>query len=110
MKPNTATKNPAAVSLGRMGGIASAANITPAKREASRRNGARGGRPKSRFTLWISTVNGGKRWGINERRDYGTYTVGPHNGFDSRGAAEKLLRKMRIEESDRNAELKGSRP
>ena len=39
-------KRLAAVSLGRRGGKASAANITEAKRAASRANGAKGGRPK----------------------------------------------------------------
>jgi hypothetical protein len=37
-------KNPAAQALGRLGGQAS----TPAKAEAARANGAKGGRPKKR--------------------------------------------------------------
>lgn len=40
----TATKNPAAVTLGRLGGRAKSA----AKAEAARRNGKLGGRPKKK--------------------------------------------------------------
>lgn len=42
----TTPKNPAAVALGRLGGLKSAGNITPAKVRASRENGRKGGRPK----------------------------------------------------------------
>ncbi len=39
-------KNPAAVALGRLGGLANRGISTPAKRRASRANGKLGGRPK----------------------------------------------------------------
>lgn len=42
MEPKPKPKNPAAVALGRLGG----ATRTPAKAEASRINGRKGGRPK----------------------------------------------------------------
>jgi len=41
-----ARKNPAAVALGRLGGLSSAKVLTAAKRRASRENGKRGGRPR----------------------------------------------------------------
>ncbi len=39
-------KNPAAVALGRLGGLASKGKTSPAKAAASRANGLKGGRPK----------------------------------------------------------------
>jgi hypothetical protein len=39
-------KNPAAVTLGRLGGKATKGISTPAKRRAARENGKKGGRPK----------------------------------------------------------------
>ncbi len=39
-------KNPAAVILGRLGGLANKGISTPAKRRASRKNGLKGGRPR----------------------------------------------------------------
>ena len=39
-------KNPAAVSLGRLGGIASGKVKSPAKAAAARENGKKGGRPR----------------------------------------------------------------
>jgi hypothetical protein len=43
-------KNPAAVALGRLGGLASAKVLTPKKARAARRNGKKGGRPKKQPT------------------------------------------------------------
>jgi len=39
-------KNPAAVALGRLGGLAGKGISTPARRRAAKRNGKKGGRPK----------------------------------------------------------------
>lgn len=39
-------KNPAAVALGRLGGLAGKGISTPARRRAAKRNGKLGGRPK----------------------------------------------------------------
>ncbi len=51
---------------------------------------------KSRFNLWGPIMfNGQKRWGINERRAYGAYTYGPHNGWDTRREAVAALRTVR---------------
>lgn len=41
-------KNPHAIAMGRLGGLASAKVTTPAKRAASRENGKKGGRPRSK--------------------------------------------------------------
>lgn len=43
--PASPAKHPAAVALGRLGGLASARIVSEAKQEASRRNGCLGGRP-----------------------------------------------------------------
>jgi hypothetical protein len=54
---------------------------------------------KSSFTLWgPKIINGEKRWGINEKRDYGTYTYGPHDGYDSRKDAVSVLLEIRTKE------------
>jgi hypothetical protein len=54
---------------------------------------------KSSFTLWgPKIINGEKRWGVNEKRDYGTYTYGPHDGYYSRKDAQESLLKARAEE------------
>lgn len=45
MKANTATKNPAAAALGRLGGLSK----SEAKRVAVRENGKKGGRPTTEF-------------------------------------------------------------
>jgi len=48
LPPNFMTeqpKNPAAVALGRLGGLAGGKVKSDAKAEAARRNGAKGGRP-----------------------------------------------------------------
>ena len=39
-------KNPNAVALGRLGGLAGKGKTSPAKARAARKNGKRGGRPK----------------------------------------------------------------
>lgn len=41
-------KNPAAVALGRLGGLANKGRTTPAKAAAARENGKKGGWPKGR--------------------------------------------------------------
>ena len=41
-----ARKNPAAVALGRLGGLAGKGVSTPAKAAAARKNGRKGGRPR----------------------------------------------------------------
>ena len=43
---DAATKNPAAVALGRLGGLAAGTVKSDAKARASRRNGKKGGRPR----------------------------------------------------------------
>lgn len=45
-------------------------------------------------------INGERRWGVNEQRDYGCYTAGPHNGYWTRGEAVALLRELRSEERE----------
>ena len=54
---------------------------------------------KSSYTLWgPKIINGEKRWGVNEKRDCGTYTKGSHNGFWTRKEAEESLKQYRAEE------------
>ena len=54
---------------------------------------------KSSYTLWgPKIINGEKRWGVNEKRDYGTYTVGAHDGFWTRKEALKSLKQYRAKE------------
>jgi hypothetical protein len=65
---------------------------------------------KSNFSLWgPQEINGVRRWGVNEKRLGGTYTAGPHNGFDNRADAVRLLAEKRQEERDREEELAYSR-
>jgi len=62
---------------------------------------------KSRFSLWGPTqINGVSRWGVNEQRDYGVYTVGPHNGFETRRQAIALMRERRNEERNQIKEIR----
>jgi len=44
----TMTKNPHAVALGRLGGLASKGQSSPKKAAAARLNGCKGGRPKKK--------------------------------------------------------------
>jgi hypothetical protein len=60
---------------------------------------------KSRFSLWKMRINGEKRWGINGVRDCGTYTVGPHDGYDTRKDAVAYLMRLRKEERDAAEEI-----
>lgn len=43
-------------------------------------------------------IYGKTRWGVNGLRDAGTYTCGPHNGYETRKEAEVLLKRLRSEE------------
>ena len=60
---------------------------------------------KSKYRLWGPlTINGQKRWGINEDRAYGRYTAGPHDGYDTRREAVKALRTLRTAEREDSRE------
>ena len=64
---------------------------------------------KSRFTLWgPNVIDGERRWGVNERREYGVYTYGPHDGFASRREAYELLLSARSEERFDNSDRFGA--
>ncbi len=52
---NDTKKNPHAVALGRLGGLAGAGVTTPKKARAAKRNGKLGGRPKHRTDTAIKS-------------------------------------------------------
>ena len=61
---------------------------------------------KSSLTLWgPKIINGENRWGVNEKRDYGTYTYGPRDGYYRRKDAQELLLKARAEERSSRAAI-----
>ena len=75
-----------------------ACNLLPSKQSGCASGPNKRHIMKSRFSLWKMNINGQPRWGVNGVRDVGTYTVGPHNGYDTRKAAFSALRRLRGEE------------
>lgn len=56
---------------------------------------------KSIYSLWGPLeINGQKKWGVNEIRPYGLYTIGPHDGYFHRKEAAEALRTLRQRERD----------
>ena len=87
-------RNMALVTIKRLPGGAVA--VTGRKLAGGRANP--GGR-KSAFSLWgPRTINGYRKWGVNEKRKFGVYTVGPHDGYHTRAEASELLREKRAGE------------
>ena len=62
---------------------------------------------KSNYTIWGRLmINGESKYGVNERRQCGLYTVGPHDGFAKKSDAQKLLTVKRQEENQHLSEIR----
>jgi len=54
---------------------------------------------RSKYSLWgPQIINGHRCWGVNERREYGSYNVSGQNGLWTRREAMELLKELRKEE------------